>query len=491
MALYVTPYRESAAERLRNERIFDPDDLSDEKKLVKEWFGAFDRNRFSRYERISSDEMSRQFSLFRETGDNDVRNAIVMGNWYLASWFARKYWHARGFECDDLFQWAIIGMMRVVEDYDPNLGVKFSSYAVNSWMKGFVERNIIDTGRLIRLPAWRAEIEKVVIQIQRKWEVEKGRLPHLEEVVLETGLPHKKLYRAFWGLNQPHIALDDLAASDSGRTAGSLADFERSGTLDPEELLLARAEIIHVCNEIRDKIFLPNARWDKRNHGIFRMRWGLDGTGKKKTLEEVGQRYGVTRERVRQVELYFWRGVARKNGTENAAWLKRQLEKIEMLEDLLGEDISSEIFLRDCPSDLVKRRREQGGEKGMKNEALARFLFERRGAVGKTQTEISTSVSISLPTYSRWERVGELPKNPAMLKNLAEVLGVGVQDLLDKTAIVAESQNLAPLVKAIADTGCEEVSRGDFDFLLETQKSLRVPMSVELVAELLKHRKSS
>jgi transcriptional regulator with XRE-family HTH domain len=272
----------------------------------------------------------------------------------------------------------------------------------------------------------------------------------------------------------------------------------RSQILNPEQYLLAKEEVLDICREIKEKLLVKLPFRQSRDQGIFRMRYGLDGSMRIHTLEEVGTFYGVTRERVRQIEFKGWRKLMKRAAEVSENWLFVRLKTINRLEDLLGEDLAEEIFRSDHPSELKKirftgqkisQRKEVKMNLGQKND-LAVFLRERRAHLGKSQKQIALALGMPPNQYSQYESRGFLPRDPERLQKLANALEVSVEKVLMKKGHQkpAADSDILPLIKAIAESGCQKFFLDDLHFLLQTQQGLRTPMTAEIVAALLRHR---
>ena len=491
----------------RDEEVLIEEPVDLEEEVKKEWFLSVDiyRQTMKSYKRISEEENRSLATIVQSSNDICARNRLVLGNWSLAVWFSNKFkFLYRELDFDDVVQWAMIGMLKAADLYRPDSEGKFSTYSVN-WMKSKTQRACDNMSRNIRVAVHQRILQTGLLYLQRELEHQTGRFPSLEEVAGKAQMPTKKIYRAFWHLNQPDISLEDLESYDSYEGRCYRRGFERDRDLNPEQVLIARTEVLDTCHQIKKRILWKLPFRQKRDHGIFRMRYRLDGSGRKKTLDDVGTYYGITRERVRQVEAKAWHIMKKRMVVEDEAWLLQQLEKIDRIEDLLGENIADEIFRVDHPTELrkvkivavevprTKKIREVMTRVGT-NEVLSKFLREKRFAISKSQLDVAKELGVFLAQYGNWERAGCLPKDQLRRQKLADILKVTVDELLEKASSgdgyekPKEKQNLIPLIQAISQSNCQIVTLDDFVFLVRTQSGLGTAMSPSLVDELMKHR---
>jgi RNA polymerase primary sigma factor len=221
-------------------------------------------------------------------GSTEARDQMVRANLRLVVNIARGY-TGKGLALQDLIEEGNLGLLRAVEGFDPTMNTRFSTYA-SYWIKQSIKRALVNTAKTIRIPAYMVELLAKWRRATNKLNDELGRPPTHEEVAKYMGLPKKKL-----NIIKKAIRVYNAAPqSDQGEQGWSIDEMlmdSRSKTPDTE--MVETDDLKHVM-VLLDKM-------DKREATVLRMRFGLDDE-EPKTLKEIGECLGLTRERVRQIE---------------------------------------------------------------------------------------------------------------------------------------------------------------------------------------------
>lgn len=244
-------------------------------------------NQVGKFDLLTREEEIELAKRYAETGNKDAKEQLILANMRLVVYIAKKY-AGHGLSMEDLLQEGSVGLMKAVDKFDYTKGFHFSTYAT-FWIKQSITRAIVNDGKTIRIPVHNYEKYWKLTKATKQLELKLGRYPTIKEIAEESELSVEQI-REYSVMFNDTVSLDKTVNEEEDT---SLGDFIELDAPSPEEIVI-NGELSRILNEIL-------MTFPQRERDIVIMRFGLNGNDPM-TLDEIGKKIGVTRERVRQIE---------------------------------------------------------------------------------------------------------------------------------------------------------------------------------------------